>query len=141
MLQHRLKLNDSKTEVMVLGSTHQLKKLKFTDFAIGNATVNLVDKVYTLGIIFDKTLSMKDNVNSICSKGFYQLYRLRQIEKYMDTKSITTLVHAFVTSYLDCGNAMLFNLPENQISKLERPQKVAAKLCGKGKSDSGTECL
>jgi hypothetical protein len=109
---------------------------------VGNSTIACVDKVKNLGVVFDKTLSMQDHINMVCSKGFYQLYRLRQIRKYVDTNSLETLVHAFITSHLDYGNAMLYNIPESQLCKLQLLQNAAAKLlCNKRKFDSATECL
>jgi len=142
MLQHRLKINDSKTEILFLGSKQQLAKLSVSELTVGNTNIKAVDKVRDLGIIFDRKLDMKSHISSVCSKGFHQLYRLRHIRKYVDNSTLCTLVHAFVTSHLDYGNSMFFNLPDNQINRLQRLQNSAARLIlGKGKFDSAKECL
>ena len=41
------------------------------------------------------------------------------IRKYLDKESTEKLVHAFVSSQFDCGNSMLFGLPEFQLAKLQ----------------------
>ena len=142
MLQHRLKINDGKTEVLLLGSKHQLNKVGLDTFTVGNTTVNVVDKVRNLGVIFDRELKMKEHISAVCSKGFHQLYRLRQIRRYVDNDTMCTLVHAFVTSHLDYGNVMFYNLPQSQICRLQRLQNAPARLIlRKRKFDSARECL
>ena len=142
MLQHRLKINDSKTEIIVLGSKQQLCKLGIEEFTVGSASIKVVDKVRNLGVIFDRGLSMKDHISTVCNKGFHQLYRLRQIRKYVNNETLCTLVHAFITSHLDYGNSMFYNLPDKQIHRLQRMQNAAARLImRKRKYDSAKECL
>ena len=44
------------------------------------------------------------------------------------------LIRAFVTSRLDCQNAILYGLPDYLLDKLQRVQNAAARLlCGIGK--------
>lgn len=75
-------------------------------------------------------------------KGFYQLYRLRQVRKYFNRNTFECLVHAFVTSHIDYGNAMLFGLPDVTIKKLQRLQHAAARLIlNRNWRDSATEML
>ena len=52
---------------------------------------------------------------------------MRRIKKYLSKDSLITLVHAFITSRLDCCNGLLFGLPKAQIAKLQRVQNAAAR--------------
>jgi hypothetical protein len=142
MLQHKLKINDAKTELIIIGGPRQLQKVQNFNITVGTSTIHPVDKVRNLGMIFDKHLNMKDHINSVCKKGFYQLYRLKQIRKYLDRKSVESLVHSFITCHIDYGNAMLFGLPDVSIRKLQRLQNAAARLIlQKSRRDSITEIL
>ena len=46
--------------------------------------------------------------------------------KYLTRESGECLVHAFISSRLDCGNALLYNVPKLQLSRLQRVQKLVA---------------
>ena len=65
------------------------------------SVVKAADKVRDLGVVLYMDLSMKDHISSVCQKGFHQLYRLRQLRKYVDNDTMCTLVHAFITSHND----------------------------------------
>ena len=47
-----LKLNDSKTKFIIIGSKQQLSKVDVTGLRVGEATVTPVDSVRNLGVIF-----------------------------------------------------------------------------------------
>ena len=128
MLQHKLKINDGKTEIIVIGGAKQLHKVKDCVVTVGDSIIQSVKKVRNLGVIFDETLSMKDHINKVCQIGFHQIYRLKQIRNYFDRDSIENLVHSFVTCHIDYGNALMFGLPDITIAKLQRLQNAAARL-------------
>lgn len=81
-----------------------------------------------LGSWFDSNLSMSTHINKLSSTAFFYLHNIRHIRKYLDQKSLLTLVHAFITSRLDCYNSLLYGLPNTEISKLQRVQNAAARL-------------
>jgi len=55
------------------------------------------------------------------------------MRKYLDQPSTERLVHAFVTSRLDCNNSLLYGLPANQLQPLQRIQNTAARLITRSK--------
>ena len=128
MLQNKLKLNESKTEFMIIGTSRQISKLDVTSIRVGNSVVTPSNTVRNLGVWFDTTLSMETQVSKVCKAAFFMLYNLRHIRKYLDQKSAETLVHAYIISKLDYGNGLLLGLPESQIMKLQRIQNACARL-------------
>ena len=48
------------------------------------------------------------------------------IRKYLNQSAAEQIIHAFVTSQLDNGNAPLYGLPQNQISRHQHIQNAAA---------------
>ena len=81
-----------------------------------------------LGVIMDSTLSLSQNVDSICKSAYVAIRKIGKIRRFLDQNSAHRLVHAFVTSMLDCCNSLLFGLPLKLTSKLQRVQNVAARL-------------
>ena len=142
MLSHRLKINDTKTEFMVLGTSQQLAKVKIHEITVGNCAIKPVTSLRNLGVVFDQQLQMADHVNSVCKKGYYQLRRIRQIRKYLDKTAAEEIVHSFVTSHIDYCNALFYNAPKYAINKLQKLQNAAARvILGARKQDHATPLL
>ena len=128
MLQNKLKLNDSKTEFMIIGTSRQISKLDVTSIKVGNLVVKSSNTVRNLGVWFDTTLNMETHISKVCKAAFFMLYNLRHIRKYLDQESTETLVRAFIISKVDYCNGLLFGLPESQTMKLQRIQNACARL-------------
>jgi len=71
-----------------------------------------------LGVLFTPFLALKKQVTSVSVKCFFQLRQLRHVRRSLDRDSVATLVHAFVTSHIDYGNALLTNAPKIWTEKL-----------------------
>ncbi len=127
MPQNGLKLNDSKTEYLLLHSKH-LAKPTPTSINIGDEAIPPSHSAKNLGVIFDDTLSLKPHVASICKAAFYQLRRISRIRRFITLPAAKTLVHSFVSSRLDYCNSVLSGLPNCDIQKLQCVQNAAARL-------------
>ncbi len=131
MIANKLKLNDEKTEVILLGTKHRLDHLGQIEITVGDMTIHPTDKVRNLGVIFDKHLSMDDQVNSVYKQGFYHVKNLWRIRKFLNEEQTNIAAHAFVSSKLDYGNALLGGAPKYQIKKLQLVQNAAARVVTK----------
>ena len=80
------------------------------------------------GALLDVTPSMRQHVNSRCSRAHFYLRNIRKIRHLLDRRTAAILVHAYVTSRLDNGNALLFGLPKTLLCRLQRVQNAAARL-------------
>ena len=128
MLSDKLKLNDSKTEIILIGTRQQLAKVNLTSFTFGDTEIALSSEVRNLGCWFDSHLTMNSHIVKTCKAAFYHLYNIRRIRKYLSHDTARILVNAFVTSRLDYCNSLLYGLPTCHISKLQRVQNAAARL-------------
>ncbi len=128
MLSYKLKMNDGKTEFLIIGSRQQLAKLSVDSIKVGDTSVLAVDNVRDLGAYLDKHMSMESHIDAKCKAAFKQLYNLRRIRKYLTREAIETLVHSFIFSHIDYCNGLLYGLPKYQTNKLQRIQNMAAKL-------------
>ena len=53
LLENKMKLNDSKTEFLIMGTSNKLKKVTFDNIKIGQVQIKSVKKVKNLGVMYD----------------------------------------------------------------------------------------
>ncbi len=128
MVKNFLKLNDDKTDIMLFGSCHQLKKFKLESVPIGGASIVPSSKVKNLGVIQDSNMTMAAHVSRICSSAYMHLRNISRIRAFLSQKTTEQLVHAFVSSRLDMGNALLFGITQEQLDRVQKIQNSAARL-------------
>ena len=128
MLKHKLKINDTKTEFMVIGIPQQLAKVSISSIQLGSSSVTPVGSLRNLVVILDQQMTMLPHVNQVCKKGYHQLKKIRQIRKYLDKSATEKLVHAFITSNIDYCNPLLYGTTSCVINKLQRLQNAAARV-------------
>ena len=128
MVHNKLKMNDSKTEFIIIGSQQQLDKIKFDSIMVGDAVVKAVSSVKDLGAYLDSTLSMEAHISAKCGAASRQLFSIRRIRRFLTREATETLIHAFIFSHLDYCNGLLYGLPDYQVSKLQRIQNMAARV-------------
>ena len=130
MSSNFLKLNDEKTEILILTK-------KNIDNApgikIGNAVIPASASAKNLGVVFNKTLNMEAQINAVCKRAFWEIRKIGRIRPYLDDKSTAALVHSFVSSRLDYCNSLYHGLPKKQLNKLQRVLNCAARIVGKVK--------
>jgi hypothetical protein len=123
-----LKLNEGKTELIMFGSPQQLRKTSFTGLTIGDASISPSSVVRNLGAYLDSNMTMSAHIGKVCSSAYLQLRNISRIRPFLTQKTTEQMVHAFITSRLDMGNALLYRLPQTQLGRLQRIQISAARL-------------
>ena len=63
-----------------------------------------------------------------CSAAFFWLHNIKRISQFLPRDKLEMVLHAFVTSRIDCCNGLLYGLPDCEIDKLQRVQNAAARL-------------
>ena len=100
----RMKLNEDKCHLMIFGGKSDEVSVK-----IGEANVKESKEEKLLGIIFDQTLSFKQNVKTLCKKASQKLHALARISCDMDTEKLKQVMQAFVLSHFSyCPLAWMF---------------------------------
>ena len=143
MIDNGLKMNDDKTEVLLIGTNKRMAQVEGpTALTVLDCQVPFVDKIKNLGVLLDSTLSFDAHISNLCKGLYLQLRRIGQIRPYLSTDSAKKLVVALILSRLDYCNALLAGLPEDKISKLQRIQNSAARLVmRRSRSDSVSALL
>ena len=124
-----LKLNDSKTELMLVTSkrSKHLHNLP-TSIAMGNAQIPFKQSVKNLGFTLDCHLTMNAHVSNIARTCYFELRRLASIRRFLTSTATATLVSAFVLSRIDYCNSLLFGSTHDVTSHLQRIQNYAARV-------------
>ncbi|KAI0210193.1 putative RNA-directed DNA polymerase from transposon BS [Lamellibrachia satsuma] len=73
MLLHQLKLNNEKTEFIVLQSPHNLRVYGSPSLELPGLTLTSTDAVRNLGCYFDRHMKLDRLVSSYCSSAYYHL--------------------------------------------------------------------
>ena len=104
-----LKLNDSKTELMLVTSkrSKHLHSLP-TSITIGNAQIPFKQSVKNLGFTLDCHLTMNAHVSNNAWTCYSELRRLTSICRFLTSTATATFVSAFVLSRIDYCNSLLF---------------------------------
>ena len=100
-----LKLNDSKTELMLVTSkrSKHLHNLP-TSITIRNAQIPFKQPVKNLGFTLDCHLTMNAHVSNIAWTCYFELRRLASIRIFLTSTATATLVSAFALSRIDYCN-------------------------------------
>ena len=131
MMSNRLKLNGDKTELTVFAKPRTDSRIRpvLPVLSIENVPIQPQSDCKVLGSFFDSKLSMDVHVSQFCKSANYHINNIYSIRKYLDFTTTEALVHAFVSSRLDYCNSLLFGITKQQLSRLQKIQNRAARLC------------
>ena len=124
-----LKLNDNKTELMLVTSkrTKHLHNLP-TSISTGIAQIPLKNCVKNVGLTLDCHLTMNAHVSNIARTCYFEVRRLACIRRFLTSTATATLVSVFVLSRFDYCNSLLFGSTHDVTSHLQRIQNYAARV-------------
>jgi hypothetical protein len=128
MHENHLKLNDTKTEFLIIGNPRLTKQLNVSSIKIGDTDVTAACQAGNIGAIIDSELSMVPHVASVCKKCYFNLYNISRIRKFLTTEAASMIVNALVTSKIDYANAILYGVPDYLLKRLQLIQNNAARL-------------
>src|SRR6218665_3378389 len=129
MAANRL-LNPFKTQAIWLGGHRPLAKIDGQRLSSLFPHITFSTCVRDLGAMLDSELTFSHHINLIARKCYYQLRQLRVVFRSLTHQSRLTLVHAFVTSRIDCCCSLLAGLPLGTLARLDRVLRSAARLVG-----------
>ena len=93
MNANRLKLNDSKTEFIIFGSSPNLKKVKTNTISIGQEHITALSSAHNICAYMDKHLEMKVHISNICKAAWHNLHKIEKIRSYLTQDQTEAVVH------------------------------------------------
>ena len=128
MTTDKLKLNDDKTEFLIIGTRQQLSKVHIEKLSVGDVSAAPVISARNLGTWFNTNLGLVTHITNTCKAAVYHLHNITRIRKFLTMAFTKVLVHAFIMARIDYCNSLLYGLPTTHINKLQRVQNAAARL-------------
>ena len=117
-------LNEDKTEAILFRSSCPVA----STINICGSVAQLQPTVRDIGVVLDTRLDMSSQVSSVCRSAYYHIFRIAKIRASLTIVACKTLVHAFVISRLDYGNALLYSITDRLLHRLEMIQHSAARI-------------
>ena len=90
-ISNRLSVNPSKTEYLIIGTHQQRAKLVTSSISFQGTILSPTDSTRNLGVIFDKDLSLKHHISTICKSSYYHIRQIRQVRSSLDINSAIIL--------------------------------------------------
>jgi hypothetical protein len=128
MNHHRLKMNESKTEYLVLSNRNIARQIQPPTLDVCGHEVMASASAKNIGVTFDSHMALDVHVNNVCKCAYMHLHCIAKVKRFLDRQSLETFIHAFITSRLDSCNAILMGLNQQLTRKLQRVQNAAARL-------------
>ena len=100
MASNRLRLNHTKTEVILLGSRSCLKHCPKSHLLISGALITPSSQVRNLGVVMDSDFSMTAHVNNLVRVCSFHLRQLRLIRRSLGFGAAHRRTHSFGRSYI-----------------------------------------
>lgn len=129
MARRKLKLNDGKTEIIVIRGN--LKNVPVADFGVLNFDgTHLVpcESAKNLGVVLDSLLSFRPHIDSIVKTCNFHIRNLYMIRDFLNKKNLITLVHSLIISKVDYCNSLFIGLPNVTLKKIQSILNRAARL-------------
>jgi hypothetical protein len=125
MFSNYLKLNDDKTEVLLIGTKHNLKPFLNFDMQIGTEIVQRSPHARNIGVTFDSEMNMQKHIQNTAKAAWFHLWNISKIRKYLNQDATKSLIQALVISKLDFCNSLLYALPDSHLKPLKSIQNAA----------------
>ena len=115
MDENQLKMNSSKTEVIIFGSRQQLSKTITNSMCINGENIEINDCIKYLGAWADQHPIFKHHIKMKCKTAMWNLQKVKTIKLVLRTEAANTLATGTIISHLDYCNSIYSGLLETDL--------------------------
>ena len=120
MTEKKFKLNEKKTECLIIGTKHDVTKYDdLKEVSINNEEIVLSRSMRDLGFIIDNNLTCNEQIQTVIKNANFSLRNIAFIKKSLDDDSMKKLVHNYIINRLDYCNSLYYELSVYQLKKLQ----------------------
>ena len=129
MARRMLKLNDGKTEIIVIGGNlRNVSVANFGEMSFANTLFIPCESAKNQGAVLDSSLSFRSYIDSIVKTCNFHIHNLFMIKDFVNRKNLVTLVHSLTVSKVDYCNSLFIGLPNVILKKIQSVLNRAATL-------------
>ena len=119
MRTNLLKLNDERTEFMIIGTRQQLHKVGKLMIEVGQDTIVNTPSAKNLGFHYHEEFKNTTHVNKLCCGLMVTIKKTAKVRHNIDKDTTKSLMQALMLSKLDYCNSLLLGLNQYIITKLQ----------------------
>ena len=137
-----LKVNASKTQLMVFGSRQNLRSVPTLEVRFRGESLRPESTARNLGVVFDPTLSWDAHVAHVVNKCFGMLIGLSHIRHHLPQNVVPTIVHGLVLSHVRYCLTVYGNGSDKNHKQLQKVINFCARvIAGRRKFDHISDIL
>ena len=123
-----LKLNQSKTKILVLGPPAVLESIIIGGTFTGGSCIRFVSSAKNLGVWLDENLDFGTHISKVVASTFMVIRAIAKIKSFLPRENLCTVVCSLVLSKLDYCNALYYGINKSELSLLQSAQNAAIRL-------------
>ena len=127
-IRNKLKINDSKTEFLIITSSFIKQSFDDLNIMIGDSNIVSSNSARNLGVIVHKCMKLDYHISSVCKSTYFHLRNIGGIRNIISNDACAQLIHSLVTVRLDHCNSILYCLPDNSLYRLQKIQNTAERI-------------
>ena len=133
MDENWLKMNSSKTEVIILHPDSNYQKTITKSMCINGENIEISDCIKYLGVWADQNLTFKHHIKIKCKAAMWNLQKIKTVRLVLTIEAANTLAMGTIVSHLDYCNSIYSGLPETDLQKLQSKEHYSQDCTWKGK--------
>ena len=98
MTGNKLKLNNDKTEALVVGSRRRINVSQDSHLRVGSHDISFKSHIKSLGVYIDATLSMVKHIDHISRSAYLEIRKISSV-RHLTRKATVQLMCSFVQSF------------------------------------------
>ena len=122
MVMFMLKLNDDKTELVIIAPPYFLQhnKVPLSSVQVGDSGMITSKCALNIGVMFDHHMDMTTQVTRMCQAAWFQLRNIRSFRSSLTKEATLRLVCSLVKPRFDYGNISFYGISESLLDTLQK---------------------
>ena len=134
---HGMKVNETKTELMVMGTRQMLRDIPSVIVQFNQAAISSSNHVRNLGVVFDRSLDFQPHVDQLVPKCTGMLLALNHVKHVIPSETLKRLITALVFPVLRYCMSVYGICNKAQVHRVQKVINFAARVfSGRRKHDS-----